>query len=127
MLGDRIIDLLSKVTELEVEVASLRGLLEVERQRADDASRAFYESEEYATLEETNLNAGREQVFYTVWRRYPDLDFSFLGPEVVKVIEDFKAKLAKEAVPITKVPDDEVQQLGEEEPERMEEDRGGDQ
>ena len=124
---DKITDLLSKVTELEVEVASLRGLLEVEHQRVDDASRAFYESEEYATLEETNLNAGKEQVFYTVWMRYPDLDFSFLAPEVVRVIDGFKAKLAEEAVPITEVPDDEVQQLGAEKPERMEEDRGGNQ
>ena len=108
-LDNKITDLLSKVTELEVEVASLRGQLEVERQRADDASKGFYESEEYAALEETILNSGREQVFYTVWRKYPDLDFSFLGPEVVNVIEGFKAKLAEEATLITEVPDEEAQ------------------
>ena len=66
MLKDRVTDLLFKVTELEIEVASLRDQLEVEHQRAEDASRAFYKSEEYATLEETNLNVGREQVFYTI-------------------------------------------------------------
>ena len=49
-LEDKITNLLSKVTELDVEVASLRGLLEVESRRADDALRAFYENEEYATL-----------------------------------------------------------------------------
>ena len=108
MLEDRIIELLSRVTELEVEMASLRGQLEVEHQRAEDASKAFYESEEYATMEDTNINIGREEVFYMVWRRYLDLDFSFLGQGVVNVIEGFKAKLAEEATPITEVPDDEV-------------------
>ena len=75
----------------------------------------------------TILNSGREQVFYTVWRKYPDHDFSFLGPDVVKVIEDFKAKLAEEATPITEVPVEEAQQQGEEEVERMEDDQGREQ
>ena len=66
MLEDRITKLLSKVTELDVEVPSLRGQLEVKHRRAEDASKAFYESEEYATIEDTNINIGREQVFYTV-------------------------------------------------------------
>ena len=127
MLEDKITELLSKVTELEVEVASLRGQLEVEHQRAEDASKAFYESEEYASMEDTNINIGREQVFYMVWRRYPDLDFSFLGQEVLNVIEGFKAKLAEEATSITEVPNDEAQQPGEDELETMEEDLGRDQ
>ena len=126
-LDDRITDLLSKVTGLEVEVANLRGQLDIERQRADDAQKGFYESEEYATLEETILNSGREEVFYTVWMKYPDLDFSFLGPEVVSVIEGFKAKLAEEAAPITEVPDEEAQQPGEEEAQGMDDDLGTDQ
>ena len=30
-------------------------------------------------LKNTNIMIGREEVFYIVWRKYPDLDFSFLG------------------------------------------------
>ena len=74
-------------------MASLKGQLEVEHQRAEDASRAFYESEDYVNLESTNINIRREGVFYTVWRKYPDLDFSFLGEGVLDVIEGFKTKL----------------------------------
>ena len=40
--------------------------------------------------------------------RYPELDFSFLGPKVVSVIESFRAKLTEEATPITEVPNDEA-------------------
>ena len=123
-LKERITELLSKVTKLEVEVASLRGQLEVKHQRAEDASKAFYENEEYATLEDTKINIGRDEVFYTVWRRYPDLDFSFLGPGVLDVIEGFKAKLAEEATPITEVLDDEAHQPDEEEREAMDKDEG---
>ena len=107
-LEDKVNELLSKVTELEVEVSSLKGQLEVEHQRAEDTSKAFYDSEEYAAIEDTNINLGREQVFSMFWRRYLDLDFSFLGQEVVNVIEGFKAKLAEEATPITEMPDDEA-------------------
>ena len=57
-------------------------------------------------MESTNINIGREDVFYTVWRKYLDLDFSFLGKGVLRVIEGFKTKLAKEATPLTEVPDD---------------------
>ena len=72
-------------------MASLRGQLKIKHQRAEDASRAFYESKEYANLENSNINIGREEVFYTVWRKYPDLDFSFLGQGVLDVIKGFKA------------------------------------
>ena len=75
-------------------------------------------------MEDTNINIEKEQVFYTVWRRYPDLDFSFLGQEVVNEIEGFKAKLAEEATPIIDVPNDEVRQPNKEEPETMDEDEG---
>ena len=44
----------------------MRGQLEVEHQRAEDTSKAFYESEEYTSMEDTNINIGMEQVFYTV-------------------------------------------------------------
>ena len=43
------------------------------------------------------------------------------------MIEGFKAKLAEEATPIIKVPNDEAQQPGEKEVETMEEDLGRDQ
>ena len=76
-------------------MASLRSQLEVEHQCVEDASRAFYESEEYLNLESTNIKIGREEVFYTVWRKYPDLDFSFLGESVLEVIKGFKTKLVE--------------------------------
>ena len=47
-------------------MANLRGQLEIEHQRAEDASRAFYESKEYASLEDSNINIRKEEVFYTV-------------------------------------------------------------
>ena len=40
------------------------------------------------------------------------------------MIEGFKAKLVEKANPITEVPDDEVRQPGDEEPETMDEDEG---
>ena len=112
-LEGRIIELLSRVTELEVKVASLKSQLEAEHQRAEDASRAFYESEEYLNLESTNINIGREEVFHTVRRKYLDLDFSFVGEVVLEVIERFKTKLAEEATPLTEVLDNETQQPDE--------------
>ena len=105
-------------------MARLRGQLKVEHQRAEHASKAFYESDEYAALEDTNINIGREEVFYTIWRRYPYLNFSFLGQGVLDVIEGFKAKLAEELTLITEVLDDKVHQPGEEEHEAMDEDEG---
>ena len=65
-LEDKIIELLGKITELELEMASLTNQLETERKRAKNASKAFYESEEYLNLENTNINLGREKVFYTI-------------------------------------------------------------
>ena len=59
-LEERITGLLSRITELEVEVANLTSQLEAKHQRAEDASKAFYESEEYLNLENTNINIGRE-------------------------------------------------------------------
>ena len=97
-----------RITELEVEMASLTSQLEVEHRQAKNASKGFYESEEHLNLENTNITLGREEVFYTVWRKYPDHDFSFLGEGVLRVIEGFKAKLTEEATPLAKVPDDEV-------------------
>ena len=123
-LEERVTELLSRITELEVEVASLTNQLEAEHRRAKNASKAFYESEEYLNLENTNINLGREEVFYTVWRKYPDLDFSFLGEGILGVIEGFKAKLAEEATPLTEVSDDEVRQAGEVVEEMMDEDEG---
>ena len=93
-------------------MASLRSQLEAEHQRAEDASRAFYESEEYLNLESTNINIGREEVF----------DFSFLGEGVLEVIETFKTKLAEEETPLTEVLDDETQQPEEAKQEAMDED-----
>ena len=61
-------------------MASLTSQLEVKHQRAEDASRAFHESEEYTNLENTNIDIGREEVFYTIWRKYPDLT----SPSLVK-------------------------------------------
>ena len=101
--------------------------LEDEHQQAKDASKAFYESEEYLNLENTNINIGRQEVFYTVWRKYPDLNFSFLGEGVLRVIEGFKAKLTEEATPLTEVPDDEICQPGGVEEEMMDEDEGSQQ
>ena len=46
-------------------------------------------------MENTNINIRREKVFYTVWRKYPDFDFSFLGQGVLEVIEGFKARLLR--------------------------------
>ena len=45
-------------------MVSLRGELEVEHQRAEDALKAFYEIEESATMEDTNINIGMEQVLH---------------------------------------------------------------
>ena len=87
-------------------MASLTNQLDIERQRVEDASRAFYESEEYLNLKNTNINLRREAIFYTIWRKYLDLDFLFLREGVLGVIKGFKAKLTEEATPITKIPDD---------------------
>ena len=54
-LNEKITELEGKVTELELEVASLTNKLET---KAEDASRAFYESEECINLENTNINLG---------------------------------------------------------------------
>ena len=105
-------------------MASLTSQLEAEHQRAEDASKAFYESEEYLNLENTNINIGRNGVFYTVWRKYPDLDFSLLGEGMLGVIEGFKAKLAEESNSLTEVPNDQIRQPGEVEQEMMHEDKG---
>ena len=43
---------------------------------------------------------------------------------MLDVIEGFKAKLTEEPALITKVPDDEVRQPNEEEPETMDKDEG---
>ena len=75
-------------------------------------------------MENANINIGRKEVFYTVWRKYPDLDFSFLGQGVLDVIEGFKDKLAKEAAPLIEVLNDETHQPGEEDHEAMDEDEG---
>ena len=107
-LDEKITELERKIIELELKVASVTNQLETEYQQAEDASRAFYESNEYINLENTNINLGREEVFYTIWRKYPDLDFSFLGEGVLGVIEGFKAKLAKKVTPIIEIPNDET-------------------
>ena len=75
----KITELVGKIIELKVEVASLTRQLETKHQRDKNASKAFYESEEYLNLENYNTNLGQVEVFYIVWRKYPDLDFSFLG------------------------------------------------
>ena len=103
-------------------MASLISQLKTEHQRAKNASKAFYESEEYLNLENTNINLEREEIFYTVWQKYPDLDFSFLRDGVLGVIEGFKAKLAEEATPPTEIPDDEVYPAGDMVEELMDED-----
>ena len=107
-LEEKITGLSSRITELKAEVASLMSQLEAEHQRAENASKAFYESEEYLNLENTNINIEKEGDFYIVWRKYPYLDFFFLGEGVFRVIEGFKAKLAEEATPLTEILDDEV-------------------
>ena len=56
--------------------------------------------------------------------KYPDLDFSFLGEGVLRVIEGFKAKPIEETTPLTEVPNNEVHQLGEVMEEMMDEDEG---
>ena len=61
-------------------------------------------------MESTNINIRREEVFYTVWRKYPDIDFFFLSEGVLEAIEGFKTKLAKEATPFTEVLDNETHQ-----------------
>ena len=65
-LEKKIVELLSKIIELEVKVASLTSQLETEHQRAENTSKAFYKSEEYLNLENNNINLGRDKVFYTV-------------------------------------------------------------
>ena len=65
-LEERITGLLSRITELKAEVASLTSQLEVKHRRAEDASKGFYENKEYLNLENTNINIRREEVFYTV-------------------------------------------------------------
>ena len=74
-------------------------------------------------MESTNINIGREEVFYTVWRKYLDFDFSFLGEGVLEVIEGFKTKLAEETTPLIEVLDDETHQPSEAEQEAMDEDK----
>ena len=61
-------------------------------------------------LDNTTINLRREQVFYIVWRKYPDLDFLFLREGILGVIEGFKAKSAEKANPITEILDDKTQQ-----------------
>ena len=111
-LEDRITELLSRITKLEVEVASLTSQLKTEHQRAENSSKDFYESKEYLNLENTNINLEWEEVFYTVLQKYPNLEFSFLRESVLGVIKGFKAKLVEDATPLTEIPDDEVRQAG---------------
>ena len=55
-LEEKITGLQSRIIELEAEVANRRSQLEAEHQRAENFSKAFYESREYLNLENTNIN-----------------------------------------------------------------------
>ena len=55
-------------------------------------------------------------------QKYPDLEVLFLGEGVLGVIEGFKAKLTKEATPLTEILDDVVCQAGKMVEEMMDED-----
>ena len=77
-----------------------------------------------STSRTLTLTSGRDEVFYTIWRKYRDLDFSFLRKGMLRVIEGFKAKLAKDATPLTLVLNDEVFYSGKVVEEMMDEDEG---